>query len=104
MAEFQLPCPPPMICKGNTEENWKAFKDAYTDYAIATELDKKNAVVQAATLKRLMGPNCKKILTGLKLSEAKMADAKEIIKALDDNFIVKHNVLYDRYCFYTAAA
>ena len=32
-----------------------------------------------------------------------MGDVKEIIKALDDNFIVKHNVLYDRNQFYSAA-
>ena len=50
-----------------------------------------------------MGLDCKKILTGLKLSDDKMGNVKEIIKAADDNFIVKHNVLYERNQFYSAA-
>ena len=91
-----------MICKGDTELNWKNFKEAYDDYMIATELNKKDKEIQVATLKTLMGQDCRKILTGLKLSEEKIKDPKEILKALQDNFVVKRNVLYDRYKFYYA--
>ena len=52
---------------------------------------------------KIMGRDCKKILKGLKLPDDKMADVKEILKALDDNFIVHHNVLYERNLFYAAA-
>ena len=76
-----------MKCTGDTKKHWKIFKDAYTDYAIATELEKKSAKVQAATLKTLMGRDCKKILLNLKLSAEKLNDPKEIIKALDENCV-----------------
>ena len=88
--------------KSNTEEQWKIFKDVYEDYATATELGKKDAKIQAATLKMLVGRECKKTLKILKLSTAKMQDPKEIIQALDDNFVVNHNVLYEHNKFYKA--
>ena len=91
-----------MYCKGNMEVNWTEFKDNYNDYVIASELDKKSEEVQAATLKTLMGPQWKKILTGLKLSDDKLKDPKEITAALEAVFVVKHNVLYDRSLFYSA--
>ena len=103
MAEFGLPTPTPMRCTGNLEENWKTFKEDYEDYAAATELSKKDAKTQAGRLKVLMGTPCKSKLKGLKLSAEKMADPKEIIAALDAEFIkTKHNVLFDRYQFYMA--
>ena len=67
------------------------------------EIGKKDAKIQVATLKTLLGQDCRKILTGLKLSEEKMADPKEkLLMALEDKFVVKHNCLYDRFNFYEA--
>ena len=51
-----------MNCSGNISTNWKIFKEAYEDYLIATGLDKKEKLIQVATLKNLMGAECKKIL------------------------------------------
>ena len=99
---FQIPAPPQMNCKGDTTVNWKQFKEAYEDYVTVLEIGKKDAKIQVATLKTLMGQDCRKILTGLKLSEDKMKDPEEILKALEDKFVVKHNCLYDRFNFYEA--
>ena len=106
MTIMLLPAPSPMDCEGNTEEHWKAFKKAFEDFSTARELGKKDNKEQVATLKTLMGLDCKKaekILTELKLPDEKMGDVKEIIKTLDDNFIVNLNVLYDENQFYLAA-
>ena len=62
MTSFQIPPPPPMQSKGNTELNWQNFEETWTDYCIATELDKKDAKIQVAPLKTVMGharlPHC----------------------------------------------
>jgi hypothetical protein len=60
MATYQIPAPTPMHCGSNTEENWKLFQEAYEDYAIATELTEKDKTVQVATLKTVMGQECRK--------------------------------------------
>ena len=49
MASYQLPVPRPMSCKGNTELNWKTFRDQYDDYVTATGLVKKDNTVQVNT-------------------------------------------------------
>ena len=55
MATFQIPAPEPMNCKGqrvDLEANWKLFKDDFTDYEVATGLDKKDASVRVSALRR----------------------------------------------------
>ena len=79
---FQIPAPSQMLCKGNSEKNWETFKEAYDDYIIATEIDKKEKKVIVATLKTLMGEDCRKTLAGLKLPKEQMEDPEEIAKAL----------------------
>ena len=71
MASFQIPAPSPMNCKGDTEVNWNKFKEAYDDYIVATEIDQKDNKIIVATLKTLMGEECRKTLAGLKLSNEK---------------------------------
>lgn len=65
MATNQTPAPEPMNCSGDISKNRKIFREAYEDYLIATGLDKKKKPIQAATLKSLMGAECKKILKRL---------------------------------------
>lgn len=102
MASFQIPPPPPMQSKGNTEINWQNFEEAWTDYCIATELDKKDAKIQVATLKTVMGQDCRTVLSGLKLSADDMKDVNQILSSLRDHFVMKRNVLYERYMFHSA--
>ena len=39
--------------------NWKAFKEGFDDFAIATQLMAKDELIQAATLKMIMGRECR---------------------------------------------
>ena len=48
---FTLPPPPPLeIHDGNVAEKWKKFRLAWSNYSLATELNKKSEPVQVATL------------------------------------------------------
>ena len=68
MANCQLPPPDVMVCTGNVATNWKIFKEAYNDFATATELTNKDDEIQAATLKTVMGKECRQILSRLELT------------------------------------
>ena len=104
MATYQIPAPPPMSCGGNNvEENWKAFQESYEDYSIATELTEKDNTVQVATLKTLMGPECRKHLKGLTLTVEELKNPDTILDKLKEHFSPTRNVLYDRYLFFAAS-
>ena len=64
MATYYLPPPEPMVYR-DVAANWKVFKEAFTDYATATQLTEKEATIQAATLKTIMGKECRQILSHL---------------------------------------
>jgi len=53
-ANYHLPPPEPMVCTGDVMTNWRIFEEVFADYSTATELAKKYAEVQAATLKMVM--------------------------------------------------
>ena len=54
-ATYQLPPLEVMVCTGDVAMNWKVFKEAYEDYATATELTSKDNTIQVATLKTVVG-------------------------------------------------
>ena len=69
MATYNLPGPKPMVCTGDVATNWKQFREAFDDYSIATQLAEKSAEIQAATLKTIMGKECRQILLRLQLTD-----------------------------------
>ena len=91
-----------MVCTGNTATNWKVFKEAYTDFATATELTNKDNEIQAVTLKTVMGKECRQILSSLELSNADKKKPNKILEKLEEYFAPTRNVLYERYLFYAA--
>ena len=100
MATYQIPSPDQMNCNGDIATNWKTFRESYEDYIVATGLDQKDKIIQVATLKSLMGIECKKILKRLQLSEDEMKDPKTILHKLQDHFLPVRNILYERYVFH----
>ena len=102
MATYQLPVPDPMQCTGDVANNWKSFKEAYTDYATTTELHKKEKAIQAATLKTVMGKECRQILARLELSEEEMKDPAVVINKLESYFEPTRNILYECFLFHAA--
>jgi len=67
----------------------------------ATKLAKKDAEVQATTLKMVMGKECKQILLCLELTEAKKKDMAAILDKLQFYFAPIRNILYEQYLFHT---
>ena len=95
MATYQIPAPEHINCNGDVSTNWKIFREAYKDYLIATGLDKKDKAIQVATLKGLMGTECKKILKRLQLPEDEMKEPEIILGKLEAQFVSERNILYE---------
>ena len=91
-----------MVCTGSVATNWKIFKEAYNDFATATELTNKDDEIQAATLKTVMGKECRQILSRLELSNADKKKPNKILEKLEEHFAPTRNVLYERYLFHSA--
>ena len=100
MATYQIPAPEQINCSGDLPTNWNMLREAYEDYLVATGLDKKEKKIQVATLKTLMGTECKKILKFVQLTEAEMEDPRTILDTLQDHFVPVRNILYERYIFH----
>ena len=102
MATYQILAPEQMNCNGgDLSTNWKTFREGNEDHTIATGLDKKDKPIQVATLKSLMGIECKKILKRLQLSTDEMKDPSVILGKLEEYFVPTRNILYERYVFHT---
>ena len=99
MVTYQFPPPEAMICTGDVATNWKVFKEVYEDYATATELMSKDDTIQAATLKTVMGKDCRQILLRLELSDRDKKKPSKILEKLQAYF---RNMLYEHYLFHTA--
>ena len=97
---FQIPVPIPMDIKGDMEGKWTEFKESWEDYSVATGLDKKDNKIQVATLRSIMGTECRKRLASLSLSEVDSKDPSKILEALTKHFTPHRNVLYDRFVFF----
>ena len=91
-----------MVYTRNMAENWKVFKKAYADFATATELTNRDDVIQAATLKTIMGKECWQILSRLELSNNDKKKPNKILKKLEEYFVPSRDVLYEQYLFHSA--
>ena len=101
MATYQIPTPEPMKVSGNVAHNWTLFREAYQDFAKATELDSKAAGVQVSALKSIMGTECKRVLNQLMTSEEQVT-ATAVLDRLETHFQPARNVLYERHEFFKA--
>ena len=99
MARSTLPAPESMNMKGDLATNWETFKDSWTNYAIATELEKKTDSVVVATLLTVMGKECYKIYKNLPLTDEERKSPEIILEKLTAEFQAKRNVVYERYVF-----
>jgi len=78
---------------------WEEFEDAFKNYSIASELNKKPGDIQVATLKTIMGRECVAALKHIHLSQDDAKHTSKVLKALGDHFKPKINVVYERYRF-----
>ena len=96
-----LPPPPPMQLTGGTlSENWRHFEEAWTNWSIATKLDKEEKSVIIATLNSVLGRGTLDIARNLEVEDR--SDAKSVLKALKEHFDPQKNVTYERFLFNSA--
>jgi len=101
MATYQIPTPDPMKVAGNVPHNWAVFRDAYVDFARATELDKKDNPVQVSALKSIMGADCKRVLSQI-MAPREQTTADVVLDKLEAHFQPTRIVLYERHVFFQA--
>ena len=90
-----------MKCQGDVAGNWDFFKQQWSNYEIATGLDKRDESVRVATLRSAMGRECLQILLNLSLSEEDKKKIDKCLEALENYFKPIKNVVYERYVFNT---
>uniref|UniRef100_A0A673W9M9 Gypsy retrotransposon integrase-like protein 1 n=1 Tax=Salmo trutta TaxID=8032 RepID=A0A673W9M9_SALTR len=94
--------PPPAVMKlsGDWSTNWDTFRGEWEDYALATGLLEKDDEVVAATLRTIMGTECRHVYKhNLNLTAAQQGNATAILDALEHYFKPAKNVIYERYVF-----
>ncbi|XP_068747958.1 uncharacterized protein [Montipora capricornis] len=103
--QFGLPAPEPLdLSGGNTSENWKKFKQKYTNYEIATGINEKESAIRVATLLTVIGNDAYDVFNMITWDAE--GDDKRIDKVLqkfEEHCEPKKNVTYERYQFFSRA-
>ena len=93
-----FPVPSAMVCKGDLTSNWEFFKQQWQDYEVATGLDQKSQAIRVATFRSVMGEDCLQIFLNLNFGDEEITITSSL-SALEDYFLPKRNVVYERYVF-----
>ena len=98
---FTLPPPPPLdINDGNVAEKWKKFRLGWTNYALATELNKKSEAVQVATLLTVIGEDARDVYSTFDWSdEGDKTKMTPVLQQFADYCQPRKNVPFERYRF-----
>ena len=104
MATGNYTLPPPTaleIHDSIASEKWKKFKRAWTNYSLATELNKKSEAIQVATLLTVIGEEAREVFstfTGWDNEEAK-AKIEPVLAKFEEYYQPRKNVPFERYRF-----
>lgn len=97
METFNLPTP--LSGEGNLDHNWKAFKEEFGIYMVASEKTKKSKEVQAAIFLNLIGEYGRGLFKNFNMAEADKKDLEKIAAAFENFCEPKKNVIYERFKF-----
>ena len=87
-----------MVCRGDLMSNSEFFKQQWQDYEVATGFDQKSRLIRLATFRSVMGKECLQIFLNLNRGTKELT-INAALKALEDHFLPKRNVVYERYVF-----
>lgn len=90
-----IPPPSPMCFTGDWSSNWDVFRAEYEDYVLVTGIAEKDKKIQAATLRSVMGSECRHVYRhNLSLTVEQREDPAAILGALEGYFkpAKKHNL------------
>lgn len=92
--------PLPMVFDGNLSENYRKFKQAFDNYLIATEKDKKTSKVKVAILLNLIGEEGVEVYNNFTLTNEDKLNYEKVIEEFNKYVLPKKNILYERFKFY----
>ena len=101
-AGYALPPPPPLDIHGTqAADNWKRFKRAWTNYALAIELNKKSEKVQVATLLTVVGEEAREVFGTFTnwVNEGDDNKIEPVLQKFADYCQPRKSVPFERYCF-----
>ena len=101
-SNYQLPPPPPLdVHDPQVSEKWTRFKQAWTNYAVATELDKKSQQVQVATFLTVIGEDTREVYSTFTdwRTEGDESKIDPVIAKFDEYCRLRKNIPFERYCF-----
>ena len=93
-----FPVPSAMVCRGDLTSNWEFFTQQWQDYEVATSLDQKIQSIRLATFCLVMRKECLQIFLNLNCGTEELT-INSALRALEDYFLPKKNVVYKRYVF-----
>ena len=98
---FNLPPPPPLeIHDDNIAEKWKKFRLAWSNYSLATELNKKTEAIQVATLLTVIGEEARDVYSTFDWSdEGNKSKIEPVLQQFADYCQPRKNVPFERYRF-----
>ena len=98
---FNLPPPPPLeIHDDNIAEKWKKFRLAWSNYSLATELNKKTEAIQVATLLTVIGEEARDVYSTFDWSdEGNKSKIEPVLQQFADYCQPRKNVPFQRYRF-----
>ena len=92
--------PEKLNIKGNIAENWKAFKQMWSNYAVITNIGSQSQQYQVALFLHCIGPEALKIYNGMSFEGAEDREKLDcIIQKFDQFTIGEVNETYERYVF-----
>ena len=80
--------PRPLDVKGNIADNWKAFKQAWSNYAIIMNVNTQPESYKVALFLHCVGPDTLKIFNGMSFSNPSDREKVECIIAKFDEFTI----------------
>ena len=90
--------PRPLNLQKHAVENWKLWKQLWTNYSVITKLDQQTEEYRIALFLHAAGEEALRIYNGLDFAEDEN-DLKTIIAKFDIHIIVQTNETYERYVF-----
>ena len=86
------------LLKENIAENWKTFKQAWSNYEIILNINQQSETYQVALILHCIGSEALKIFNGMSFDNAQEEEKLENIeKKLDEFTISETNKIYERY-------
>lgn len=99
-TKLNLPPPGPVDMDPNKRvKSWKRFKQMFKVYSEACGLKDDSPKVQAYTFMSLIGPDAVDVLETFGLTDAQLSDVSALEEKLDEFFIGKSRVFFERYLF-----